>query len=215
MPTETVSFRSADGVVLEGRLATPESPAAGIAVVCHPHPQYGGSMSSGPIPAIWRALAAAGRATLRFNFRGVGRSEGAYDRGAGEVRDAAGAVAFMAERFGSSPAAIAGWSFGAIVALHAALADRAVDTYVALAPPVRMGSELDISHDPTVDELAAWHGRALGICGTEDPFCTPKALDAWAEQLPGMEVVVLEGEDHFFSGAHERVAQLVAGFVVR
>src|SRR5881397_2599421 len=97
MPAETIMFTSSDGLRLEGRLATPEAEPSGGAIICHPHPQYGGSMSSKLVPAIQRALVAAGWAALRFNFRGVGRSEGSFDGGGGEVFDALGALARVRE----------------------------------------------------------------------------------------------------------------------
>jgi len=213
MPTESVSFRSTDGLLIEGRLIAPEREPAGVAVLCHPHPQYGGTMSSGPIPAIWRALGAAGWAALRFNFRGVGRSEGAYGRGVGEVLDAEGALALLEERYGERDAAVAGWSFGALVALQAALGDPRVRAYAGLAPPVRMSHEIDLPRTPDADRLEGWKGRALAVCGTEDPFCSPRALEEWAAAVPRMETRVLDGTDHFFTGRHDEVAAIVASFV--
>src|SRR5262245_31398580 len=117
MPTETIMFTSADGLALEGRLSIPDNAdALGAVVLCHPHPQYGGSMSSRLIPALQRVLVAAGWAALRFNFRGVGRSEGSYDGGSGEVGDVLGALARV-RTVVPEPAAVVGWSFGGLVGL--------------------------------------------------------------------------------------------------
>src|SRR5919109_4257794 len=137
MPTETIAFTSDDGLKLEGRLAIPEGvvPAGG-AVVCHPHPQYGGTMSSRLVPAMQRALVNAGWAALRFNFRGVGRSEGSFEGGLGEVDDVLGAFEVVRQAQ-DGPIAAVGWSFGALIALNAVGKDRDVASLTGVAPPAR------------------------------------------------------------------------------
>ncbi len=119
MEETQVSFRSGD-LTLEGLLANPggNAPAA---VVCHPHPLYGGSMSNNVVDAILAAMWQAGYATLRFNFRGVGASEGEHDGGPGEVDDAVAAMAFILAQPGvrKEGAVMAGYSFGAMVAVSA------------------------------------------------------------------------------------------------
>ena len=208
--TSTVRFPTSDGLVLEGRLAVPEAPA-GIAVICHPHPRFEGSMSSAMIPAIWRALAAEGWAALRFNFRGVGRSEGTYGDGLAEVTDAAAAFAFMREQVPDRPLSAAGWSFGAIVGLHASVADGEVDSYVAIAPPASIKAHMLLP--PLPQGLDAWAGRMLAICGTQDGFCTPAGLRRWAGNVPGSEVKIFEGEDHFFTSGRDELAKTAAAFI--
>src|SRR5258707_15303458 len=110
-----ISFRSGE-LTLEGLIANPggDAPAA---VVCHPHPMYGGSMFNNVVEAILGALWELGYATLRFNFRGVGGSEGEHDGGRGEAVDAAAAMAFLLTQPGVSKAGamMAGYSFGAMV----------------------------------------------------------------------------------------------------
>src|SRR5260370_6743333 len=119
MDEKQVAFRSGD-VTLEGRLANPggDAPAA---VVCHPHPMYGGSMFNNVVDAILSAMWQLEYSTLRFNFRGVGASEGEHDGGIGEADDAASAMAFLLSQPGvrKDDAVMAGYSFGAMVAVNA------------------------------------------------------------------------------------------------
>jgi len=135
-----VSFKS-DGLVLEGILHLPldvdEGPGV---VVCHPHPLYGGSMYNAIVEGLCKSLEASGLVALRFNFRGVGASEGSYDQGVGEVRDARAALNFLGSI--SSPRitrlGIAGYSFGAYVAARAALEDPSIDALALVSPPLAL-----------------------------------------------------------------------------
>ena len=212
VPTETIMFTSADGVRLEGRLARPETQPLGGAIICHPHPQYGGSMSSKLVPAMQRELVAAGWAVLRFNFRGVGRSEGSFDGGQGEAQDALGAIARVREIV-ASPFGVVGWSFGALVALNAVARDGDVAAYVGVAPPVRRALTGKLTL-PEIADLDGWTARSLIVCGTEDPFCRPTEASELVQQLPPpARVEVVDGADHFFSEQVERLCLIVAGFV--
>ena len=213
MPTETIMFTSGDGIRLEGRLATPdERPPRGGAVICHPHPQYGGSMSSKLVPAMQRELVASGWVALRFNFRGVGRSEGSYDSGIGEIADVLGALERVREA-APDQTAVVGWSFGAIVGLNAAARDGRVASYAGVAPPVRraLTGKMEL---PQIAELDGWNARSLIVCGTEDPFCRPADAEELVRQLPPpAEVRVVQGADHFFEGHVEELCSIVASFV--
>src|SRR5207253_1359965 len=130
------------------RLAMPEQPS-GAAILCHAHPVYGGSMSNAPIPAMQRALEAAGWASLRFNFRGVRLSEGIYGGGVHEVKDVAAALEHMAQLLPEKPAAAAGWSRGARAGRPPPCADTRVETYVAVPPPISTGPRMDLPTNPT------------------------------------------------------------------
>ena len=218
-----MTFATSDGVRLEGRLLAPAEPR-GAAVVCHPHPLLQGSMSSLLVPMIQRALAAAGWAALRFNFRGVGRSEGRFEEGRGEQRDVRAALDFLEARFPDKPLAAAGWSFGSLVSLAAGAGDSRVRVFVAVAPPVRVQDEdaaLDrygiprIPIQPVPERLAGWDVRALAIIGDRDEFTTPDRVRAWAEEtLPQrMAVEVFEDADHVFNGRQHELADRVAAFV--
>ncbi|MGZ4128789.1 MAG: alpha/beta hydrolase [Actinomycetota bacterium] len=213
MATEKVALDTADGLRLEGRFSAPEDPA-GVAVLCHAHPVYGGSMSNAPIPAIQRGLDSVGWASLRFNFRGVRRSEGTYGGGLAEVKDVAAALEFAARRIPGRPLAVAGWSFGSLVGLRAATADERVVAYAAAAPPVSTGPRMDLPTLPPPERLAAWRARVLAVCGTQDEFCRPDDLHRWAAQVSSTAVVrVLDGVDHYFSDALDELATTVADFI--
>jgi alpha/beta superfamily hydrolase len=128
------TFASGD-LNLEGELTLPGSCSRG-AVICHPHPQYGGDMDDPVVCAVARALQEAGHATLRFNFRGVGASTGRYGGGAGEGDDLRAAVRFLIERSGASRVTLAGYSFGAMIALQVGPDVPQVDQLIAVAPPL-------------------------------------------------------------------------------
>ena len=211
LTTETIFFTSVDGTTLEGRLAVPDDGTPkGAVVLCHPHPQYGGSMSSKLIPALQRAFVADGWAALRFNFRGVGRSEGAFDGGVGERGDVEGAVARVREA-SAGPAVVVGWSFGAIVAMNAVARDGAVAAYAGVAPPVRAAFDGTFML-PDIGSLDTWSARALFVCGTVDPFCRPDDLRALAAQVPAAEVRVIQGADHFFGEHLDELGTVVTAF---
>ena len=117
---ERVTFKSGD-LTLEGMIASPDSARPHrAAVVCHPHPFYGGSMYNNVVDAVLEALHARGFATLRFNFRGVGQSEGEFDNGKGEADDAIAAIRFLTAQKGvrADSAVLAGYSFGAMTAVR-------------------------------------------------------------------------------------------------
>jgi alpha/beta superfamily hydrolase len=105
---------------LEGVLEDPQvSPQPGFAVICHPHPLYGGTMQNKVVHTIGRACQEFGMPTVRFNFRGVGASAGHYDEGRGETQDALAVIAWGRARWPASPLILAGFSFGAMIALRA------------------------------------------------------------------------------------------------
>jgi alpha/beta superfamily hydrolase len=213
MPAETVLFDTDDHLRLEGRLAIPSSMRGGV-VLCHPHPQFEGSMSSAMIPALQRGLADAGLVALRFNFRGVGRSEGAYDEGRGETRDALAAIRRVREVTGDLPVSVAGWSFGALVGLNAAVTAPDIPAMVAIAPPISWSATGGLPPEPSPERVRAWRGSLLGICGTQDPFCKPARLQAWVESITDRgEVRVFENEDHFFSGGRDDLVKTVVAFL--
>lgn len=170
-------------------------------------------MSSAMIPSIWRALAASGWAALRFNFRGVGRSDGTFGEGIGELKDVAAAFAFMRREVPNLPVAAAGWSFGSIVGLHASMIDGDIESYVAIAPPASVTPHMELPSLPSQERIETWRGRMLAICGTVDGFCTPAGLRKWAGNIPGATVQIFEGEDHFFTAGRDELATTVAAFI--
>jgi alpha/beta superfamily hydrolase len=197
-----VTFRSG-ALDLEGELVLP--PDSGrAAVVCHPHPQYGGDMDNSVVCAVAGALQEAGYATLRFNFRGAGGSTGVYGGGVGEIEDASSAVRFLRERSGCSQVTLAGYSFGALVGLQAGMSMEEVDRLVAVAPPLAFGE---------IGFLGKCTKEKLFIVGDRDQFCSLARLqDVLARMAEPKTLRVVSGADHFFIGHERRVADAVRAF---
>jgi alpha/beta superfamily hydrolase len=225
LPAEKpIRFRSGD-VELDGRIFLagpwPDGLLRGC-VVCHPHPLYGGNMNNSVVVAITAALAARGISTLRFDFRGVGASGGTHGGGTAEVGDARAAVATLREASGIRRIAIAGYSFGSVVALRVAAGDfedpeggpwTSVDAVAAVAPPLAM---FDASF------VSGIGGSLLLLAGDRDQYCPREQLEA----LEGMgndpgivcsmnstEHRLIKGADHFLGGFEDRVGQMVAEWV--
>jgi uncharacterized protein len=193
-----VSIRSQD-LTLEGLYAPQTAGAAAKgAVVCHPHPQYGGSMYNNVVEAALAALWDKGFATLRFNFRGVGESEGSYGGGEGEARDAAAAVSYMRSQPGmqGAPMVLAGYSFGAAVAWQAASHCGELDALVLIAAPLGM---MDAAAMPAVRNLVL-------IGGSHDSYCPAAGLEQLCTRFgTGASFRVIDGADHFFGGYEDEV----------
>jgi len=199
MNEEPVIFRS-EGLKLEGLLYQPRDVAeARGAVVCHPHPLYGGSMLDVIVEAILKAMWAIDCATLRFNFRGVGNSQGEYDEGRGEARDAEAAVKYLAGLRGMQRGKVilAGYSFGAMAAVNAAARTPEVTTVVAVAPPILADG---------VGQLVALKKRLVVVAGEEDRYCPPAQLEVLRNALIGLiRLKIIPGADHFFAGHEDQV----------
>jgi alpha/beta superfamily hydrolase len=189
---------------LEGRIALPPA-ATRAAIVCHPHPQYGGDMENGVVVDTVCALGARGVATLRFNFRGVGGSDGSYSGTSGEVEDASAAAALLAERLPGTSLALGGYSFGAMVALAAGHDHPDVDRLFAISLPATM---FDTS------AILPCTKPKLFVIGDRDPYCPYAALESLVASLAGdNRLVKLVGADHFLAGYGESVGDSVAEFV--
>jgi len=188
------------GLKLEGLLTLPEGEVPGAAVVCHPHPLYGGSMHNNVVEAVLEALWQRQFATLRFNFRGVGASEGEYDGGEGELDDVRGAVAFLAGKAAVRSVMLVGYSFGASVSLRAGLTDPAVNRLVLVALPVAlMTGPSDSSSKPV-----------LLVSGDRDSYSPVEPLRTLATELGSRaRLEILAGADHFFGGYEARLSALV------
>jgi uncharacterized protein len=169
----------------------PLQPAPDYAVVCHPHPLFGGTMDNKVVTTLARALHAAGIPTLRFNFRGVAQSEGAFDEGVGEAADAAAVAAYGAARWPGRRLVLAGFSFGAYVALRLAQ-QRELSRLITVAPPVE---RFDFSG------LAAPACPWLLVQGDADDVVDPHRVLAWAQTLePPPRLLIMPGAGHFFHG---------------
>jgi hypothetical protein len=171
--------------------AAPGGPPPRVGVVCHPHPLYGGTMQNKVVHTLARAMQELGVPTVRFNFRGVGRSAGAYDGGAGELDDVLAACAWARRRWNCEALWLAGFSFGAAVALQAAptVAPRAL---VTVAPPV---GRIIVAPVPRPD--CPW----LVVQGDRDELVDVAQVRRWvAGYAPPPELAVLQGAEHFFHG---------------
>jgi alpha/beta superfamily hydrolase len=193
---------------LEALLMRPEGPPVAAAVVCHAHPLQGGTMHFKVVFRAAKALQSARVAALRFNFRGVGRSEGAHDHGAGEQEDARAALFEMEGRFPGLPLVLGGFSFGSVMALRVAARDRRVRAVFALGYPLAL--EQDRSH------LAAIAAPRLFVQGERDAFGPGEALRSVAEPLPPpRDIVVVPRADHFFEGRLDALQGAVAVWAER
>jgi alpha/beta superfamily hydrolase len=171
-----------------------------VGVVCHPHPLYGGTMQNKVVHTTARAMQEAGAATVRFNFRGVGRSGGQYDRGVGELEDALAVVDWARAHFGCDEIWLAGFSFGAAVALQAAARHARPRRLVTIAPPVGR-----IITEPVARPDCPW----LIVQGDRDELVEAEAVQAWAARYePAPRLVVVGGAEHFF---HGKLLELRAG----
>jgi alpha/beta superfamily hydrolase len=193
---------------LEALLMRPEGAVAAAAVVCHAHPLHGGMMHFKVVFRIAKALQERGLSVLRFNFRGVGTSEGVHDHGQGEQADVRAALDEMERRFPGRPLVLAGFSFGAAMALYATAADPRVRAVAALGYPFR------VMGDPVV--LAGLRVPRLFVQGEDDEFGGGERIAALVQPLPEPKrLVIVPGADHFFTAkldaVHAAVADWAAG----
>jgi alpha/beta superfamily hydrolase len=176
---------------IEALLEDPRADSAAVAVVCHPHPLHGGTMQNKVTHTLARTFNKMGVPAIRFNFRGVGRSAGSYDQGDGELDDALAVVDYAMRRFPNRKLWLAGFSFGARIALKAA-AERNPELLVTVAPPV---GRMDMSG------IAQPGCRWIIVQGDNDELVDANAVVEWVDSLdPGPELMIFEGVDHFFHG---------------
>jgi alpha/beta superfamily hydrolase len=203
-----VKLRTADGLALEAEWSAPPA-ARATAVLCHPHPQYGGTMRSIVISALFDSLPALGIACLRFNFRGVENSEGEHSEGRDEHHDVTAAIeaaiSAAAEAGIDGPLALVGWSFGADIALT--IDDPRLAGWMGIAPPLRFRPEQAydaVAHDPRPKLLAL---------AAHDEFRAPAEIETETADWVATSIEVVAGASHFFVGRTERVVALAEAFV--
>lgn len=200
--TERIRLTTSDGLHLDGDLSAPDGPGApsAAAVVCHPHPLYGGDRRNPVVGAAVRGLLDVGAATLTFDFRGVGASEGVHGRGVDEVHDVAAALDEIAMRFPGVPLWLGGYSFGSIMAMS--VADQRVAGWIGIAPPLAaMGGRPAAADDPRPVHL---------LVSGHDQFSPPDATAALTEGWAATTTTVLPSADHFLAGHLDAVARFVA-----
>jgi alpha/beta superfamily hydrolase len=196
-----------DGPVgrLEAILEMPGSgQLSGCAVVCHPHPQHGGTMHNKVAHTLAREFVAEGLLTLRFNFRGTEASDGEFDNGVGELDDALAAIAWVREKFPAGPIWLAGFSFGAAIAVRAAIATE-VAGLISVAPAISRFAN-GLKDQPR----CPW----LVVLGDEDELVDLNDTIDWLNGLEeGPELLVVPGGEHFFHGKLAIVREAVRDFV--
>jgi hypothetical protein len=199
---EAIRFASADGTGLEGEVAV-AADAWAAAVLCHPHPQYGGSMRAGLIGDLFRTLPEQGVTTLRFNFRWVEGSDGAWDEGRAERADAAAAVDTLAAAVPASlPLLLAGWSFGGDMALSTH--HPRVAGWCVIAPPLHSAHALDvIGADPRPKHV---------ILGERDDVVSADRVADVTSTWRATTLEVIPGASHFFVGRSAEVDVAVFKF---
>ena len=186
---------------LEARLDVPDSAPRAVAVLAHPHPQHGGTLHTKAVFQAAKALTRIGVAVVRFNFRGVGRSQGVFDEGAGERADFGAALAFAAGRYPGVPVWAVGMSFGAWIALSAGADDPRVLVLVGIATPVDL-------YD--FGSVKASSRPVFLIHGEADEIVSIKAVRRfYGELAEPKELVVLEDADHMFDGKTSLVGEAV------
>ena len=209
MIEERPELHSTDGLRLEAELWIPDDPRAGL-VFCHPHPKMGGTMNAPLLMAVTNELVKRNWIVLRFNFRGIGESEGEASTGSAEVADAEGAVKFMRERFPDLPIALAGWSFGAAVAARVASADDGLAALVAIAPAVKEKPGITDGLPPAAEiDLEI---PALVVCAVNDELVDVEDCGRWAETAQ-TEFYAMPGANHFFWAKYDKLAKVVVEFL--
>ena len=190
---------------LEAILERPgEGPLEGCAVICHPHPQHGGTMHNKVAHTLARAFVRSGFEALRFNFRGTEESEGHFDNGVGELDDALAALHWLSGRHPDLPIWLAGFSFGAAMAVKAAVAEP-VDGLVSVAPAISRFAQ-GLETQPS----CPW----LIVQGDEDELVDVEETVAWVDSLePGPELLIINGGEHFFHGRLGELRDAVMRFV--
>lgn len=192
MVKEALSLPGPAGVI-EALLELPDVPRVErIGVICHPHPLHHGSMLNKVVHTVARAMLDLGAPALRFNFRGVGASDGRYADGVGETDDALAACAWMRSRYPAASLILSGFSFGAMVACNAAIQARPAHLF-SIAPPADRARRLLAGRQPDVPWTV--------IQGDADGVVSSAEVAQWVSELrPAPELVILPDVDHFFHG---------------
>jgi alpha/beta superfamily hydrolase len=198
---------------LEALLNAGAESATLAAVVCHPHPLFGGTLHNKVVFHTMKALNSFGFPVLRFNFRGTGLSEGEHDHGVGEIDDVRTALDWMDAEF-QLPLVFAGFSFGAAVGMRAACADARVRAAIGVGTPVAPVAAA--TEEPRVYTFEFLHDCSkpkLFVSGARDQFGPRAKLEELVASLPEpKKLVVIEGADHFFEGRLRELRETIEGW---
>ena len=186
---------------LEALLNAGAPNATHAAIVCHPHPLFGGTLHNKVVFHTMKALNSFGFPVLRFNFRGAGLSQGVHDNGEGEVEDVRVALNWLDAEF-HLPMVLAGFSFGAAVGLRAACADACVKAVIGIGAPVGpVAADSEVPRTYRFDFLRDCAKPKLFVSGARDQFGPRAKLEALVASVPEPKnLVIIEGADHFFEG---------------
>ena len=195
---------------LEARYSQGAEPNAPIAIVLHPHPQHGGTMNNKVVYAVYHAFVRRGFSSLRFNFRGVGRSQGAFARGEGELSDAAAALDWLqGYNRNASQCWIAGFSFGAWIGMQLLMRRPEITGFISIAPPANM---YDFSF------LAPCPANGAVIHGEADELVPHELAGELVEKLRAQRTIeidyrLIEGANHFFHGMIDEMTGEVEAYL--
>jgi uncharacterized protein len=187
---------------LEALIEEPEEQAPReAAVICHPHPQHGGTMHNKVVYRIARAMRRAGAVVARFNYRGVNMSEGSYDNGIGEAEDARAVLAFLRSRYPRLPFSLAGFSFGSRIVLELGCEIPGVHRLIAVGFPASW---------PEASQFGQCGVPRIFIQSTGDEFGPAAPMESYFATLQGpKELIWIEARDHFFTGALDEFEEAV------
>jgi alpha/beta superfamily hydrolase len=197
---------------LEGRYHPSKKENAPIALVLHPHPQYGGTMNNKVVYYLYHSFVHRGFSVLRFNFRGVGRSQGSFDNGVGELSDAAAALDWLQNYTrDASTCWVAGFSFGAWIGMQLLMRRPEIEGFIAVSPPANM-------YDFTF--LAPCPSSGLIIQGTADTVVSEPAVQKLADKLRAQKTIEIdyrkiEGASHFFEDHMDLMVQNVDDYLTK
>ena len=195
---------------IEGRYFHSKTPNAPIALFLHPHPQHGGTMNNKVVYSLYHAFAQRGFSCLRFNFRGVGRSQGTFSRSEGEMSDAASALDWLQGNNADAPQCwIAGFSFGAWIGMQLLMRRPEISGFISVAPPANM---YDFSF------LAPCPASGMIIQGDEDEIVPPDSVEKLIDKLRQQKGVTIDhriipGTNHFFHGAMDTLVENVGDYI--
>lgn len=209
-PTIRSLFLDGPAGRLEALLNAGSANATHAAVVCHPHPMFGGTLHNKVVFHTMKALNGFGLPVLRFNFRGAGLSHGEHDRGEGEVEDVRAALDWLDSEF-HLPMVFAGFSFGAAVGLRAACPDARVRAVIGVGTPVApVAADTEEPRVYTLDFLRDCAKPKLFVSGARDQFGPRSKLEVLVASVPEpKKLVMIEGADHFFEGRLRELRQAI------
>jgi len=199
---------------LEALLNAGAEDATHAALVCHPHPLFGGTLHNKVVFHTMKALNSFGFPVLRFNFRGAGLSHGEHDEGNGEVEDVRAALDWLDAEF-HLPLVFAGFSFGAAVGLRAACSDSRVKAAIAVGIPAGpVAARTEVPRTYTLDFLRECAKPKLFVSGARDQFGPRATLEALVASVPEpKKLVLVEGADHFFEGRLRELREAIEQWV--